>query len=293
MTQKNVSFKKIKTKTFFSFHHNIQTILASTALMTFTHYIFGYRSLICPASRTITAPTIANRVATPVRVKNLERSWSVPLKDSRMTVVGVTRKVGAECVGVLIPVNEVELEQFDERERGYDRLPVHENDIRRIHYSNPSITAANTAADAATTMMNPHCFFNDNSNKTSIWVYVQQHPIPVTLECPVAQSYVDIILRGCLTISKEFAKEFIISTKGWHPSTDPPLPPSTSSSSASTIIISNKNDHENNRRIGYWVNDRETPLYCRADSHYSKMNGHQLDTLLQLYRPEEMKYRCR
>jgi hypothetical protein len=33
---------------------------------------------------------------------------------------------------------------------------------------------------------------------------------------PIVQSYVGIILSGCLTILEEFAHEFISTTKGWH-----------------------------------------------------------------------------
>lgn len=92
--------------------------------MTFRHYIFGYGSLICPASRARTAPTLFDRVATPARVKHLERSWSLPVQEYGMTFIGVRERHGADCVGVLVPVNEEKLDLFDVREAGYNRVEV-------------------------------------------------------------------------------------------------------------------------------------------------------------------------
>jgi hypothetical protein len=235
----------------------------------FPHYIFGYGSLICPSSRAITAPTLAGRAATPVRVKNLQRLWSLRIPNAGMIAMGIRRKENAECVGVLVPVNDEELAQFDIRELGYDRVPVEHHHVERI-----------SSLDQQTHYDHEHSFHRQSTLQSrgpiTIWVYVQQDPMPVSPEYPIAQSYLDVILRGCMTISPEFAKDFLKTTRGWHPRDfhDAEIPASQDE---------NKSDEEG---VAFWVNDRHSPLYVRADVEYSKSAGDQLDRLLQDHRPE-------
>ena len=40
----------------------------------FQQFVFGYGSLICPHSRAITAPGLADKTATPVLVRHVERT---------------------------------------------------------------------------------------------------------------------------------------------------------------------------------------------------------------------------
>jgi hypothetical protein len=70
----------------------------------YSHYIFGYGSLLCPISRAITIPTLKHRVATPVKVKHLQRMWSFPVVECGMTFMGIKHLPNAECVGVLVPI---------------------------------------------------------------------------------------------------------------------------------------------------------------------------------------------
>lgn len=118
----------------------------------------------------------------------------------------------------------------------------------------------------------------------TVWVYVQRYSEAVGPQCPIAQTYVDVILRGCLTISEDFAKQFLITTKGWHPhdftkdsnerteenvaGENPTMPPSSPPMSV------------------HWVNDRNNPLYVRADIDYSRSMGPHIDRLLDQIRPE-------
>jgi len=213
--------------------------------MTFEHYIFGYGSLLCAHSRAITAPTLAGRTATPVKVRNLQRQWScrVPA-EAGWTAMGVRLQSNASCVGVLLPVNNVELQQFDVRELGYERHLIDHSDIEQIGHCE-----------------HEHSFFTAEHNTPKIWVYIQEEHTTTSIEHPIPQSYVDIILRGCLSISPEFAKEFLRETHGW------------------------KSDDV------YWVDDRHDPLYPRADVDYSAKQGPELDRFLLLHRPLEMSRR--
>jgi hypothetical protein len=73
----------------------------------FPHFIFGYGSLICPDYRAITtAPTLENRTATPVvAVQNVERTWT-KRSVKGFTAMGVRFTEGAECVSILLSVND-------------------------------------------------------------------------------------------------------------------------------------------------------------------------------------------
>jgi hypothetical protein len=178
------------------------------------HYIFGYGSLICPRSRALTAPTLAQRAVIPVRVQGLERIWSLPFRG--LTFMGIRQRRQAECVGVLIPVNDEELAQFDLRELGYDRNPIPFEAVQELQ--EPSVLQRIPSLSSSSSQ---HSDDNDNNNSNhkhpiQIWVYVQQTPQPVSKESPIAQSYVDIILRGCISISEDFAKDFLKTTRGWH-----------------------------------------------------------------------------
>jgi hypothetical protein len=97
---------------------------------------------------------------------------------------------------------------------------------------------------------------NDNNTNPNIWVYVPKRPVPPDASHPILQSYVDIILRGCLETGGEaMARSFIATTSGWfHPSPDGTPP--------------------------HWVDDRVTPLYKRADVEYSQRNAAKIDALL-------------
>ena len=100
-----------------------------------------------------------------------------------------------------------------------------------------------------------------------VWVYIQKNPILADPSHPIPQSYVDIIIRGCLSVGgEEFARSFIETTSGWH---------------------GDKKDPENE----HWVDDREDPLYVRADSEFSEKHGDRIDELLEDHRPKAFENR--
>jgi cation transport regulator ChaC len=248
-----------------------------------THFVFGYGSLICPESRAITAPEQAHKIATPVSVRNVERVWSKRTTRG-MTAMGVRFVPDAECIGVILPVSVTELAQFDEREQGYDRVPLELSDVQQVsflsqeHYEEDDHDIFLQAKEQNAT------------EAVKIWVYVQRVENPASPEHPIVQTYVDTILRGCLSISEEFAQEFIASTKGWHPAellddndetnNVPPSPDKQDSDSDS--------DYE-----GIWVDDRHSPVYIRGDPVWSRSNSKELDELLLEHRPDHFPNRVR
>jgi len=240
----------------------------------FPHFVFGYGSLICSKSRAITAPTVANREIIPVTVKGVERTWAKKSKRG-YTSMGVRFQEEAECVGVLLPVSNKELEQFDEREIGYDRYELQAEDIFPIGF-------LEEAWYENTFLSNCHM------KPPQIWVYVQRIMLPATSDFPIAQSYLDIILRGCLSISEEFAHEFMKSTKGWHPSE---LLDESDDSSSSNSDSENVKEETDKPDGFHWINDRKDPIYVRADMEYSLKKAQELDFILHRYRPQEFQRR--
>ncbi len=110
------------------------------------------------------------------------------------------------------------------------------------------------------------------------------HSLPAERAFPISQSYVDIILRGCLSISRDFARRFLETTHGWE---------------HGECLDQNTKDNTNaggefgdstlSRYI--WVNDRHAPIYYRADFEYSLVKGKEIDELIQEHRPHALKLR--
>lgn len=240
----------------------------------------GYGSLICPHSRSITVPEQADKVATPVLVQGIQRQWAKRTKRG-MTAMGIHFVEGAECVGVLLPVNETELRQFDEREQGYDRVLIDLDQVDAVpflndeHYDHEDHSIFLNAKAA-----------NDKES-IRIWVYVQQEPMPPTIDHPIAQSYVDTILRGCLHISEEFAVEFIQTTKGWHPEEIEDMEVFSSDEEFSSDDGSFNSSDSNT----VWVDDRKDPIYIRGDPEWSLKKAPVLDRLLRKHRPSHFQHR--
>ena len=127
-------------------------------------FVFGYGSLICPVSRALTAPALAEKTVTPVLVKHVERTWAK--RCWGMTAMGVRFKDDARCVGVLLPVNNHELKQFDRREYGYDRVPLYLGDVEKVPFLDDSCYEAKE-----------HEIFlkaKERQHAIRVWMYLQQ-----------------------------------------------------------------------------------------------------------------------
>jgi hypothetical protein len=269
---------------------------SSTTVVEPLQYVFGYGSLICPNSRCMTAPEQAMKIATPVVVNGVERIWSKRTVRG-MTAMGVqlTNDMTVQCVGVLLRVNHTELIKFDEREVGYQRRPIELSNVDTVsflshqqHYSHPD-----------------HQPFMKSKNENTdidlkVWIYVPNEIFPPSFQYPIAQSYVDTILRGCFSISDEFASEFVTTTKGWHPNEF------HDDKSVSNIFIDENNNHDNTQILGngddedveqiivnssHWVDDRVHPIYPRGDPNWSIRNAVKVDQLLLSMCPQYLKYR--
>ena len=151
-------------------------------------YIFGYGSLINSISRNRTCSCVPSYEAS---VSGFKRGWYYRDLLRDMTEVGVVLDEKAICNGVLFEVLEDNFRFLDEREVGYDRVLVPFNRV-----------------DCKDT----NCKLGENDR---VWIYILKEPIFPSVGFPIAQSYIDIIITGCLDFSEKMAREFIRSTCAW------------------------------------------------------------------------------
>lgn len=151
------------------------------------HYIFGYGSLICQDSRSRTG---ISGQAHPIEVKGIARKWSMHSPEWPATAVSAHDENNALSNGVYFKVDETNLERFDEREKGYRRVAISWDQVKRL---------------------------NDQSLPTqgTLWAYVGNERGQPSLEKPIMQSYVDVILNGCLDYGQDFAVRFAETTHFW------------------------------------------------------------------------------
>ncbi|MBS3158349.1 gamma-glutamylcyclotransferase [Candidatus Woesearchaeota archaeon] len=156
------------------------------------HFIFGYGSLINTQSRTGTSET---GKPIPVRIKGVQREWNIVVPDYHQTGLGVIYVPQSTCNGVIVPVTESGLAKFDERElkHGYEQVQIERQTIEVL-------TGIQIPAEG------------------DVLMYITKNPGSPSDDCPIAQSYLDVVVAGCLEFGDEFAREFIATTQGWeHP----------------------------------------------------------------------------
>jgi hypothetical protein len=247
-------------------HHRIQ------------HYIFGYGSLICSTSRSKTSGNVTGPVL-PVQVDGLQTSWSVRAETAGWTPLGVSfapSSTTARAFGVLVSVGMTELALFDERELGYQRTelslaqvkpipfldrqtyyddlhPDHRHVIRAMN--RPDLVEASLEEDD-----NDADADDEERVKIKIWTYLPEMFKPSNSDFPIPQSYLDVILRGCLELSPRLAIEFLKHTNvvGDQPAL---------------------------------VDDRHRHLYPRGDYEWSLQNADRVDRLLSEHRPDLLAIR--
>mmetsp|Transcript_2492 Transcript_2492/g.5277 ORF Transcript_2492/g.5277 Transcript_2492/m.5277 type:complete len:338 (-) Transcript_2492:121-1134(-) len=140
------------------------------------------------------------------------------------------------------------------------------------------------------------CDSSREREEMAVWVYVQSKNLPAERSFPIPQSYVDIIIRGCLSISHDFARRFLETTFGW--SNGGPLKQNyhetcneQSMEGATQTDFVNSKEPSSIEKHHTWVNDRHDPLYVRADSEYSSEKGHEIDALIKEHHPDALQRR--
>ena len=151
-----------------------------------------------------------NCLLTPALIHGYRRAWSIDLK-SGFTSVAVVKDGSSSCNGAIISVEQQSLFELDLRESNYTRTLISSEQLEVQH--------------------------NRTWDKECFVYTVASHTSP-TENTPILQSYIDVVLNGCMRIDKTyqlenyaFCREFIRSTIGWE---------------------------------SPWVNDRKAPRYPRA-----------------------------
>eukprot|EP00581_Thalassiosira_minuscula_P004394 CAMPEP_0183736512 /NCGR_PEP_ID=MMETSP0737-20130205/49474_1 /TAXON_ID=385413 /ORGANISM="Thalassiosira miniscula, Strain CCMP1093" /LENGTH=330 /DNA_ID=CAMNT_0025970529 /DNA_START=1 /DNA_END=993 /DNA_ORIENTATION=+ len=242
------------------------------------------------------------------------------------TPMGVRFRQGAKCNGVLIHVDDEELMRFDVREAGYVRQRIDLADIHchidseklmdeslplwpvsdddnssslreQIALKNVKCSECRVVFEKAYAKRKQSGCSTSTSlvEDISVWVYVQSENFPAERDFPITQSYIDIIMRGCLSISHDFARRFLETTHGWWH--DGQMDGNEHETNTTQIL-----DYESKAEIGSiekqrlekhhtWVNDRHDPMYVRADSEYSLEKGKEIDELIKQHHPHALQRR--
>ncbi|WP_432451773.1 MULTISPECIES: gamma-glutamylcyclotransferase family protein [unclassified Agarivorans] len=180
-------------------------------------YIFGYGSLIDADCRQRTFP---GEQAYAARLHGYQRYWSGLKGGNDRSAVVISPEPQATVNGVLIPFDEKFLPELDERERDYERVCLNLQQLELLH---PLPQAA-----------------------VKIYTYVAHEYWHPQANSPILQSYLDVCLRGCLEVSEQYAREFLLSTNYW---------------------------------VSHWLDDRHQPIYPRA-MNIDALALEQIDSIL-------------
>lgn len=98
---------------------------------------------------------------------------------------------------VLFPVDSDQLTLFDWREQGYSRVEIenHRHSIRGW-----SVNSSEERGSAV-------------SSDDKVWIYCCDRSKPADHQCPIAQSYMDVVMAGCLEYGDKFARLFLDTTE--------------------------------------------------------------------------------
>lgn len=159
------------------------------------HFLIGYGSLVNEKSRIRSLKQ--DVIAIPVRIAadfGYRRTWNTRI-TGMMTTLGLIKadtSHGQSINGVLYAVKDNDMAVWDKREGSYNRVEVPWKYIRSL------------------------CWVQ-LPKEGKVWIYVTKPEFSgsSTVEEPVTQSYVDLVISGFMEFSDDFAKEFIKTTDDW------------------------------------------------------------------------------
>ncbi|HET7364468.1 MAG TPA: gamma-glutamylcyclotransferase family protein [Burkholderiales bacterium] len=161
-------------------------------------YVIAYDSRMQAAWRERTAPHAG--VAEPVTVSGYQRGWYTRSKGTRLgaTYLGVVPDAASSLNAVMYRMDAVDLAATDRRERLYCRVHILPAAIKLLAPGKTTITNA------------------------QLWIYEipAGEATAADEDHPIAQSYVDVFLAGCLEQEeryklRDFAVQCVRTTTGW------------------------------------------------------------------------------
>jgi gamma-glutamylcyclotransferase (GGCT)/AIG2-like uncharacterized protein YtfP len=145
-------------------------------------FIFSYGSLISKDSLAITLGKEKAGEAKTAILKGYERGWRNHVHPEKRTGLGIIPKESAQVNCVIFEVDEKYLADLDKREYGFERREV----------------------------------TNQHSVNGTLWAYFVIEPKVPNKEFPIALTYVDTVISGCLSHSEGFALEFVRDAVNWN-----------------------------------------------------------------------------
>jgi len=148
----------------------------------------------------------------------------------KATTLGVDRKEGAVTNGVVVAIPKTAIDAFDRREDGHKRVRLAEVKAQAVPLYGKQLPEA------------------------PIEVYVPDDHCEPQADCPIIQTYVDVVMAGAiLQFGEGFAQKLVETTKGW--------------------------EYD-------WVDDRHRPVYSRAAPYYDLAK--RIDVILAEHVPKAL-----
>ena len=167
------------------------------------NFIFGFGSIINDESRKSTVPEAGD--AFPVRIAKefgYRRVWNFQSPSAKLTALGLIKDPNKQTTinGVIYPVLGDDVSKFDEREEGYTRMEIPSYYIESYNWQELP------------------------KHKFKVWIYVPNGKndvpgidlVPPDKYYPILQTYIDIVIIGCLKYGIDYAVEFLYTTGWWN-----------------------------------------------------------------------------
>ena len=188
------------------------------------HYLLGYGSLLSHDSRYLFSDIDCH--ALPVIVNDWQRAWATRSSSIPYTCLGAFKRQGAWLNAALLPTDITPKLMTREAEYSFEEVTLDELSLPESHQ---------------------HLDLSALKDK-KIWICKNFVSFEANQTFPIAQSYLDTCISGCLDMADiKFAKQFISSTVGWNSG---------------------------------WINDRKAPIYPRL-AQISQATQQLIDQLLR------------
>ena len=148
-------------------------------------HVFGYGSLVNDETHSF-APVV------PARLTGWQRVWGhkVLTPDKAVTSLSIRRRAGSVVDGAIAHVPALDWAGLDQREAGYDRIPLGVSDLQF------PVQAPDLKGDVIT--------------------YETRGDVAADGEFPILQSYIDAVMMGFYRLGGiKAASAFVTTTAGW------------------------------------------------------------------------------
>ena len=160
-----------------------------------SQFIIGYGSLMNEKSKRSSNINVGKNI--PVYVTGFERGWIARGHEKKLgiTYLGIREKNASKLNAVYFKLNKSQaINDFDKRENTYCRVGVPRKKIQSL--------------------------IKKPLPQGQYWIYLTTNAQKPSTQYPIAQSYIDIFLTGCIALEKTyqlhgFSKDCVNTTHNW------------------------------------------------------------------------------